>query len=429
MQLNKLKQLWQAKDLRRDVIFILALLLVFRVLAHIPVPGVDLAALKNYLAGNQILGLLNIFTGGGLRNFSIVMLGLGPYITSSIIFQLLTMVVPKIEELSKEGERGRQKINQWTRYATVPLAIIQAYATIVFLSKSGGGSVNILQQQNSLQLVVAILSVTAGTIFLMWLGELISERKLGNGISILIFAGIVAELPQSVIQAWTDLTTNPGAITQYIFFVLIALITIAAVIFITEGQRQIPISYARQVVGSRIYGGSKTMLPLRVNPSGMIPIIFAIAVILFPTVLAQFLVGAKSAWLASAAQFTVELFKNQAFYGIVYFLLVVGFTYFYTAVIFQPTQIAENVQKQGGFIPGIRPGRETAEYLNHTMNRIVLAGALFLGIIALLPLMMQKAGGFSLVIGGASMIIVVGVVIEIVKQIDSQLIMRHYEGI
>jgi len=337
--------------------------------------------------------------------------------------------VPRIEELSKEGERGRQKINQWTRLATVPLSIMQAYGTMVFLSRQSSGGVNLLGSMNTFQTITAVLSVTAGTIFLMWLGELISERNVGNGISILIFAGIVASLPRGIIQAWSDISTNPGAWTQYIVFVIIAIITVGAIVFITEGQRNIPITYARQVVGSRIYGGSKTHLPLRINQAGMIPIIFAISIILFPPVVAQFFVGAKSLWLSQAAQFVINLFQDQIFYAIFYFLLVVGFTYFYTAIIFQPTQVAENLQKSGGFIPGVRPGRETSNYLNHTMNRIVLAGALFLGVIALLPILMQQMGGFSMVVGGASMLIVVGVVIEMVKQIDSQLIMRHYDGI
>lgn len=428
MNTSKLKQLWYTPDLRKDLFFVLGILLVYRILTHIPIPGVNVASLKNYFAGNEILGLLNIFTGGGLSNFSVVMLGVGPYITASIIFQLLTMVVPRIEELSKEGERGRQKINQWTRYATVPLAILQGYGTLVFLSSRGsGGSINILGNVSTLEMITAIVSIGAGTTFLMWLGELISERKIGNGISILIFAGIISALPQSVIQAWSNITSDPAAFSQYLVFLVITLITIAAIVFIVEGQRNIPIAYARQVVGSRIYGGSKTHLPLRVNQAGMIPIIFAISIVLFPPLIAQFFRGARSSWLANAAQFTIDLFNSQIFYGIIYFLLVVGFTYFYTYIIFQPAQIAENLQKQGGFIPGVRPGKETTLYLNSTMNRIVFAGAIFLGVIAILPVLLQSYGGFSLVFSGSSMLIVVGVVIEIVKQIDSQLIMRQYE--
>ncbi|HCA66763.1 MAG: Protein translocase subunit SecY [Parcubacteria group bacterium GW2011_GWC2_44_17] len=429
MNIAKLKQIWHAKDLRNDILFVLGILLIYRILAHIPIPGVDVAGLKNYLAGNQILGLLNIFTGGGLSNFSLVMLGLGPYITSSIIFQLLTMVIPQIEELSKEGERGQQKINQWTRYATVPLAILQSYATIALISRTGQGAGAIVSSMTNFELITAIISVTAGTVFLMWLGELISEKKIGNGASILIFAGIVTALPQAVIQAWSDLSTNPGALTEYIMFLAIALISIAAIVFITEGERTIPISYARQVIGSRIYGGSKTHLPLRVNPAGMIPIIFAVSIIVFPSFIAQFFLGAQSPFLVKTAQFIIDLLNpNHIFYGVFYFLLVVGFTYFYTAIIFQPAKIAENLQKQGGFVPGVRPGTETAGYLGGIMNKLLLAGSLFLGAIALLPILMQGTFGVNLVISGASMLIVVGVVIETIKQIDSQLMMRTYEN-
>lgn len=425
MNLNKLKYVWQAKDIRNDIIFVLLMLFIFRMLTHIPIPGVDPSTLRNYLASNQLLGLINIFTGGGLENFSIVMLGVGPYITASIIFQLLTIVVPRIEELSKEGERGRQKINQWTRYLTVPLAVIQAYGTMAFLSQKS--SLNVLGTMNLLDRITAIASITAGTLFLMWIGELISERKVGNGISILIFAGIVASLPQTAVQAWVNLSDNPTALSEYIIFLVIALITVAAIVFITEGQRNIPIAHARQVYGTTIYGGGKNHLPLRVNQAGMIPIIFAISLMIMPPIIAQFFLSARSAWLAQGAQTVIDLFANRTFYGITYFIFVVGFTYFYTAIVFQPTQIAENLQKQGAFIPGVRPGRETAQYLNTTMNRIVLAGATFLGIIALLPIVMQQSGGFNLVVGGASMLIVVGVIIEIVKQIDAQLLMRQYE--
>ena len=318
---------------------------------------------------------------------------------------------------------------QWTRYATVPLAILQSYATIALISRTGQGAGAIVSSMTNFELITAIISVTAGTVFLMWLGELISEKKIGNGASILIFAGIVTALPQAVIQAWSDLSTNPGALTEYIMFLAIALISIAAIVFITEGERTIPISYARQVIGSRIYGGSKTHLPLRVNPAGMIPIIFAVSIIVFPSFIAQFFLGAQSPFLVKTAQFIIDLLNpNHIFYGVFYFLLVVGFTYFYTAIIFQPAKIAENLQKQGGFVPGVRPGTETAGYLGGIMNKLLLAGSLFLGAIALLPILMQGTFGVNLVISGASMLIVVGVVIETIKQIDSQLMMRTYEN-
>lgn len=426
--LNKLRQLYKARDLRNDILFVFAIILIFRLISHIPVPGVSAEGLKNFLQGNQLLGMLNIFTGGGLQNFSIVMLGLGPYITASIIFQLLTMIVPRLEELSKEGEQGMQKINQWTRMVAVPLAILQAYATLIFLSKNSSAGQSIISSFTPMQLVTAIISITGGSIFLMWLGELISERKVGNGISILIFAGIISALPQTVVQGWFDFTTDPGAFTKYLIFIIVALVTIAAVVIITEGQRNIPVSYARRLRGGRQYGGAETHLPLRVNQAGVIPIIFAISILLFPPLLAQFFAGAKTAFVATAANFTINIFQQPVFRGVLYFLLVVIFTYFYTAIIFHPDQIAENLQKQGGFVPGIRPGRETAVYLGRVMNRIILAGALFLGLIAILPTLLQKAGGFNLVIGGTSLLIVVAVVIETVKQIESQLVMRDYEG-
>lgn len=425
INISKLKQVWHARDIRNDIFFVLSMLFVSRILAHIPVPGVDAAALRQYFTGNQIFGLLNIFTGGGLENFSIILLGVGPYITASIILQLLTLVVPRIQELSKEGERGREKINQWTRYLTIPLALIQSYATMVFLS--GQTSFNFLNGMSILDRLTAIISIAAGTVFLMWLGELISEKKIGNGISILIFAGIAASLPKAVAQAWVNLSDNPTSLNDYIIFLIVALFTIIAIVFITEGQRTIPIAHARQQYGSRMAGGVKSHLPLRVNQAGMIPIIFAISLMVMPPIVARFFLGAQSSIIVNSAQAIIDLFANQLFYGILYFSLVVGFTYFYTAIIFQPTEIAENLQKQGAFIPGVRPGRETAEYLNTLMNRIVLVGAVFLGVIAIIPVLMQNQGGVNLVISGASMLIVVGVVIEIVKQIDSQLIMRHYE--
>ena len=423
--LKKLQQLWKAKDIRNSILYVLVLLIVFRIAAHIPIPGIDASSIKDIFSGNDILGLLNLFSGGGMENFSIVMLGVGPYITSSIIFQLLVMIVPKLEALQKEGEYGQQKINQYTRRLTVPLAMIQGYGFMHLLSQRTGGA--LLGGMNSMQFLTAIVMVTAGTIFLMWLGELISEKKIGNGISLLIFAGIIAGLPQAVGNA--IIAFDGSQILNFIIFILIALITIVAIVIITEGQRNIPVSYARHMVGQKSMGGVNTHLPLRVNQAGVIPIIFAISVIILPPTVAQFFLQSSVAWLANASQWTIDLFQNQAFYGAFYFVVVFFFTYFYTSIIFHPNQIAENLQKQGGFIPGIRPGRHTAEYLGIVMNRIILAGALFLGAVAVLPVAIAPITGIrTLTLGGTSILIVVAVVIEMVKQIDAQLVMRDYEG-
>ncbi|HLD28340.1 MAG TPA: preprotein translocase subunit SecY [Patescibacteria group bacterium] len=423
--LNKLTKIWKIPDLRKSILFVLAMLVIFRAAAHIAVPGVDTSGLKQLFEGNQLLGLMNIFSGGTMQNFSIVMLGVAPYITASIIFQLLTMVVPWLEELSKEGDYGRQKISQWTRWLSVPLALMQSFGMITLLRRSVP---SIMPDFGIWQLSLAMISILAGTIFLMWIGELISEKHIGNGISLLIFAGIVSGLPTSVGNVFT--TYDPTQIINMVIFVVIAVITIVGVVIITEGQRNVPISYARRVRGNKMYGGSNTHLPLRVNQAGVIPIIFAIAIILLPTMVAQLFVNVKTALVAGAAQWILQLFENQLFYGIAYFVMVVAFTYFYTAVIFHPDQIAENLQKQGGFIPGIRPGSNTAHYLQKVVTRIVFTGALFLGVIAVLPLITaQITNTQSLVVGGTSLLIVVSVVIETVNQINAQLAMRDYEEI
>ncbi|MFA7087970.1 MAG: preprotein translocase subunit SecY [Patescibacteria group bacterium] len=422
--LDKLEQIWKAKDLRNSILYVLAMLVIFRLAAHIPIPGVDSVALKNLFSSNQILGMLNLFSGGGMENFSIVMMGVGPYITSSIIFQLLGMIVPSIEEMQKD-EAGRQKINNWTRWLTVPLGALQAYGMVTLLRRS---SAAILGDISIFNFTVMIITITAGSIFLMWIGELISEKKIGNGISLLIFAGIVSSLPQTIKQL--IVTFDSTQLFILIGFIIIAIITVVGVVFINEGQRNIPVQYARQIRGNRTFGGASSHLPLRVNMAGVIPIIFAVSVVLFPSMIAQFLIHAKSAWIANIAAGTIQLFNNQLFYGVVYFLMVFAFTYFYTEIIFKPEQIAENLQKQGGFIPGIRPGKNTEEYLAHTTHKIVLVGALFLGLIAVLPLVMRYFTGIqALSVGGTSLLIVVSVVIETVKQIESQLTMREYDGL
>ncbi|MDO8592579.1 MAG: preprotein translocase subunit SecY [bacterium] len=420
---DKLIQIWKARDLRNSILFVLAMLAIFRLAAHVPIPGVNAAALRDFFASNQILGLMNIFAGGGMTNFSIVMMGVGPYITSSIIFQLLGMIIPQLEEMQKE-EAGRQKINMWTRWLTVPLAILEAYGMITLLRRS---SRLILGDISGLDLLTIIITVTAGTVFLMWLGELMTEKKVGNGISLLIFAGIMAGLLQTAQQV--IVTFDPSKLYMILGFLAIAVVTIVGVVVVNEGQRNVPVQYARQIRGNRMFGGTSTHLPLRVNMAGVIPIIFAISVVIFPPMIAQFFIHARTAAIANAAQWTITFFQNQLVYGVLYFLLVFAFTYFYTEVIFHPTQIAENLQKQGGFIPGIRPGRHTSEYLASTTHKIIFVGALFLGIIAILPLILRYFTGIqSLSIGGTSLLIVVSVVIETVKQVESQLTMREYEG-
>ncbi|MDP3899495.1 MAG: preprotein translocase subunit SecY [bacterium] len=420
---SKLEQIWQAKDLRKNILFVLAMLAIFRLTAHIPIPGVDVIALRDLFSSNQILGLLNLFSGGGMQNFSIVMMGVAPYITASIMFQLLAMIVPKLEEMQKE-ESGRQKISMWTRYITVPLALVQSYSMIVLLRNS---SFQVLGDISAYQIISMMITITAGTVFLMWLGELITEKNIGNGISIMIFAGIIAGLPSAVQQM--AVTFDASKLFMVLGFIAIALITVVGVVIITEGQRNVPVSYARHIQGNKMYGGTNTHLPLRVNMAGVIPIIFAISVVLFPPMIAQFFVNAHTVWIANAATWTITIFNNQLVYGIMYFSLVFAFTYFYTEVIFHPERIAENLQKQGAFIPGIRPGKHTEEYLGKTVYKIVFVGALFLATIAVLPLIMRYFTGIqALAVGGTSLLIVVAVVIDIVKQIEAQLTMREYEG-
>ncbi|MFZ2804569.1 MAG: preprotein translocase subunit SecY [Patescibacteria group bacterium] len=422
---EKLQAIWRVKEVRNGLLFVFAMMVLFRFCAHIPLPGIDLVQLQRYFAANQVLGLLNLFSGGTIKNFAVVALGVAPYITASIILQLLTMIVPRLEEIQKEGEQGQQRINQWTRLLTVPLAIIQSFGLIQLLKQS---QFPILTQTDILHLITLICTVTAGTVFLMWVGELISEKKVGNGVSLIIMAGILASLPGSVGQLLA--TYDSSQFLTYAAYAVVAVITIVGVVFITEGQRNIPVQYARQVRGQgTATGGVMTSLPLRVNMAGVIPIIFAISILLFPTVVAQFFINAKTAWVAAAATWIVNIVQNQTVYGVVYFLLVVIFTFFYATVVFHPEQVAENLQKQGGFIPGIRPGKPTADYLQSIVNRLNLIGALFLATIAVLPLAIQGVGGSkTLAIGGTSLLIVVSVIIEAVKQVESQLTMREYDA-
>ena len=423
---EKISRIWKIKDVRKNILSVCGLLAIYRLVAHIPVPGVNIDNLRDFLSGQQIFQLLDVFSGGTVKNFSLIMLGVAPYITSSIIFQLLTMIVPKLEEMQKEGESGQAKINMYTRWLTVPLAFLQSYAMIRFLA---GSSNDILPADlGGMGMLTIMFSITGGTMFLVWIGELISERKVGNGISLLIFAGIVASLPSVVAGAVANYTS--ADFYTFIMFGAITIATVVGVVFINEGQRKIPVNYAKQVRGTRVFGGGTTHLPIRVNMAGVIPIIFAISLVMVPPMIAQFFVSAKAEWLKDAAMFVIRIFNNQAFYGILYFLLVFGFTFFYTSVIFNPKKVAENLQKNGGFIPGIRPGKETEGYLASIVSRINLVGASFLGLIAVLPLLLRAVSGSQvLTIGGTSLLIVVAVAIESAKQIESQLTMHEYDRV
>lgn len=421
---EKLQAAWRIKEIRKAFLILLGIMVLFRIIAHIPLPGVDLVALRNFFAANQVLGLLNLFSGGTISNFSVVALGVAPYITASIIFQLLTMIVPSLEAIQKEGEAGQKRITQWTRMLTVPLAILQSFGLLAILRQS---QIQILTKTDPLHIAALIATVTAGTLFLMWLGELISEQKIGNGISLLIFAGILAGLPQQASQLFV--TFDQAHLLSWVLYGVIAILTIIGVVFVTEAQRNIPIQYARQSRGGTLATGVASHLPLRVNMAGVVPIIFAISILLFPSVVAQFFVSARTPWVANVATWIITVLQNQLIYGIAYFVLVFVFTYFYTSIVFHPEKIAENLQKQGGFIPGIRPGKPTADYLQALISRINLFGAVFLGILAVLPLAAQATGGSSLLaIGGTSLLIVVSVVIESVKQIESQITMREYDA-
>lgn len=420
---KKIARIFKIKELRGKILFIISLLVVYRLVANIPLPGVDLSQLKTFFESNQLFGMLNAFSGGGMSNISIVLLGVGPYITASIIMQLMTMIFPKLEKLQKEeGEAGRQKFNMWTRWLTVPLAIIQTFAMINLLK-----SQNVIGELSTPEMINILVVATAGTIFLMWLGELITEKGIGNGVSVIIFAGIVAGLPGSIskIAATFESTDLFG----YVLFVLVGLFTIFGVVLVNEGQRNIPISYAKRIRGNKTFGGTSTHLPLRVNQAGVIPIIFAISIMLFPGLIANFFVNSDKETVAQVARFVSQLFQNQWFYGSAYFIMVVLFTYFYTAVVFDPNKISDNLQKQGGYVPGVRPGNATAEFLSFVINRITLSGSIFLGAIAVLPLIVQGFTGISaLTVGGTSILIAVSVVIEMVKQIEGQMVMRDYEG-
>jgi preprotein translocase subunit SecY len=414
---------WKSPELRRKILLTALIFVIFRVFAHVPIPGIDRTKLALLFSQNQFLGLLDIFSGGTLVNFSVLALGLNPYINASIILQLLTIVFPKLEELQKEGEFGREKINQYTRFITVPLAAMQSIGMYLLLRNQG-----IVGVMDPLTLIAVVLTMTAGTLFVMWLGELITEYGVGNGISLLIFAGIVGRLP--VVMFQTASVFQPEQLTNVALFGFVALVVIAGTVFMNEAVRRIPVHYARRIRGNKMYGGNTSYLPLRVNQAGVIPIIFAVSLVLLPSLLGGFLQQLQNPAVAGFGRFLTAAFNpNGLSYNLIYFFLVIGFTYFYTAITFNPTKIAGEIQKYGGFIPGIRPGSPTANYLNYILTRITLAGALFLGILAVFPSLARGVSGLStLLIGGTGVLIVVSVVLETVKALEAQLVMRNYEG-
>jgi preprotein translocase subunit SecY len=418
---RKLTLVFTEPAIRNRVLFILGALVIFRMLASIPIPGVDQAVLQQFFSNNQFLGLLNIFSGGGLANLSIVMLGVGPFITAAIIMQLMTVMSPRIKSLhTEEGEAGRAKFTQYSRLLTLPLAILQGFGFLTLLQSQG-----VITGLSTFDFVVNVILIVAGSMLLMWIGELITEYGIGNGVSIIIFAGIVATLPSTVSQL--AFTFDPSQLPLYIGFAFIALLIIYAVVFMTEAERPVPITYAKQSRGGVTYGGSSSYLPLRLNQAGVIPIIFALSILLFPQMILNILSAFNLPWVAGANETVTSVLNNQLIYGSIYFVLVFLFTFFYTAVTFDPDNVAKNLQRNGAYIPGIRPGNHTSEYLGNLITRLTFVGAGFLGLIAVLPIGMQMATGIAaLAIGGTAVLIVVQVVLDLIRRLDAQVSLRDY---
>jgi len=414
------KKILASTTLRRKILVTFLALLVFRIAAHIPAAGIDKESLSALFAGSPLLSLLDVFSGGTLANFSIMALGLNPYINASIIFQILGYVIPQLEELQKEGEYGQEKINQYTRLLTVPLAILQSFGMYALLKSQG-----IISNLGPVDLIILCLTMTAGTMLAVWLGDLITEYAFKSGISFLIFVGIISRLP--IVLGQTVSTFKPEDSIKYIIFGAVSILVMAAIIFVNEAIRQIPINYAKATKGLK---QAQSYLPLRLNQAGVIPIIFAVSLVLMPSMITQFLGSSGNATVMSIATNIQKYFDPQSvLYNIIYFLLVVGFTYFYTSVVFNPEKISENLQKGGGFIPGIRPGSATIKYLNFVLNRITIVGAIFLGTVAVLPSLFQGAiGASNLAIGGTGILIAISVVLEIIREIEGDLLMSKYEG-
>lgn len=418
---NKFTLVFQDQVLRKRIFFTLGALILFRVLSAVPIAGVDKVKLAQFFSSNEFFGLLNIFSGGGLAQLSIVMLGVGPYITGSIIMQLLTIMSPKLKEMhQEEGQAGRRRFAQYGRLLTIPLALIQAFSFIKILQ-----SQQILGALSPMALTVDLLVITAGSVLLMWIGELISEYGIGNGVSLIIFAGIVAALPTTLGQL--AFSFEASQLPVYLALAAVSALVIIGVVIITEAERPIPVTYAKQVRGNKVYGGTSTYLPLRINQAGVIPIIFALSILLFPQMILRFLQNAQWESVQGIATTLLSVLANSWFYAIAYFLLVFVFTYFYTAVTFDPDQISTNLQKNGAFIPGVRPGKSTSDHIARILTRLTLVGALFLGFIAVLPLMASGLTGITAIsVGGTSLLIVVSVVIDLIKKVDAQVSIREY---
>jgi len=424
-----LQQIWNSKDLRNKILFTLGILVLYRLIGHIPVPGADIQGLQTIASRNELLQMFSLLTGGSSENFSVVLMGISPYINASVIIQLLTVIVPKLENLSKEGEQGRRKINAYTRWLTLPLAFLQSYGMILLLNSQS--KIPIISNTSDPAVILPIMiTLSAGTLLLVWLGEQISERGIGNGISMIIFASIVSSMPEMIGRGLFLAQDDETKLIPFAVTTLLTIGLITIVILVTEAQRKVPLTYAGSGMRSK---SQQAFLPIKINQAGMIPIIFAVALISFPGIVGQFLVNAKSEWLRSFGASMSSVFQaGSTAYLIAYFLLVVAFTFFYVSITFNPEQVAENIQKRGGYIPGIRPGKQTAEYLGAVSNKLTLFGAFFLGFIALLPVLLQfvfsttALGSVPLLISGAGMIIIVGVVLELIRQVNAQMVMHDY---
>lgn len=428
--LEAVQNAFRLPDLRRKILFTFMIIVIFRIAAHIPVPGVNVEALRQLFNNNQLLGYLNILSGGALENFSVVAMGVYPFITASIILQLLQPLVPALEELAKEGDAGRQKLTQYQYWLTIPLALLQGFAQAALLRQSGALP-NFSLTQYPLETMTLLISLVAGTMFAMWLGQLITEQGIGNGVSIIIFGGIVSRIPSQI----SNIVAS-GGFFRLLMLLIVTVITVAAIVVIQESQRRIPVQYGKRVRGTKVYGGQSTHIPMRVNSAGMIPLIFASSILILPSVIAQAFLASENDIVRSIASTVYNLFNTTGTpYWILFFLMVVAFTFFYTDTIFRQQNLPETLQRQGGFIPGIRPGKRTEEYLNTVLRRITLVGAVFLGVVAILPWITsflpgigESARSSDLLITSSGLLIVVGVVLDTMKQLEAQLLMRHYEG-